>query len=100
MAHVYALTRVQLRVALIRQGVPFRKRNELLELATDDIIDTAAVQANVSLPAEEGEPFATGGGAAAPVAAGGIIAAIVAWLQSDAGKALINALLSLLLGLI
>lgn len=79
----YALTRLHARGALRRQGYGFFQINEMMDAAEDDIIDAAAME--VGIPR-------TGLGD------GTIIQAILDFLRSEQGQALISALIKLLLG--
>lgn len=85
----YALTRLACRRELRRQGHSFSEITELLDAADDDVIDAAAVSATVEIPPTTGA-----------IGDGTIIRAIVDFLRSEQGQALIRALIALLMGLI
>lgn len=92
MAQLHALTRLHLRTEFIRRKlrgeVPFRvKLVDFIDAASDDLIDAVADDENVS-------------GVVGGFGDGSVIAAILAWLQSEQGKAFINTIFKLILGLL
>lgn len=82
---LYPLIRLATRLELRSQGLGRLRINEILDGATDDVIDLAVTQ--------------SAAGAAIPVGAigdGTLIKLFTDFLKSDLGKALIAALLALL----
>jgi hypothetical protein len=80
----YSLTRLQTRLALRKEGYGFFEINGILDGAEDEVIDAALV-------ASGGVPVALGDGS--------ILKAIMDFLKSEQGQALIKILLGLLVGL-
>lgn len=94
--HFYPLVRLAARRELRSQGKSLRETRELLDAATDDLIDTAtaAVEAAAQVPGE----FRLGAGKLGAIGDGSIIKAIMDFLASPTGQAIIAMLLKLLLG--
>lgn len=88
LSHPFYYMRVRLatRAKLREQGYRPREIDDLLDGATSDVIDHAATLASA-------EPPKMGA-----IGDGSILAAIIAFIQSPAGQALIAALLKLLVG--
>ena len=85
----YAMVRLRTRATLRSQGYNPWQVNDLMDATEDDLIDVAAVQAQVTVPPTVGE-----------LGDGAILKAIIDFLKSEQGQALIKALITLLLSLI
>lgn len=83
------MIRVRASRGLRRLGYSHVEVAEMMDDCDDDVIDAAAVSAAVTIPPTTGA-----------IGDGSIIAAIVEFLKSEQGQALIKALIALLIGLI
>lgn len=83
------MIRVRAKRELRRLGYSRVDVAEMMDDCDDDAIDTAATSAAVAIPPTTGA-----------IGDGSIIAAIVEFLKSEQGQALIKALIALLIGLI
>lgn len=86
----HVITRVFTRAALKRQGYSHAEIAPMLELATDELIDGVAAAEGVDFPTVCGDVVILMSG-------GGIIEALIAFLQSEQGQALIAALVKVLI---
>lgn len=81
--HFYALTRLRLNFALEAKGYGLLQRDGLMFRATNEVVDAAVAATGVQPPVTAG---------------GNIIAAILAFLSSAAGQALIAEIIALITG--
>lgn len=84
----YVVTRLKLRSALREKGYSRAEVNDLVDGATDDVIDAADAIANAGQPES----------AVGAIGDGTLIQKFFEFLQSPAGQALLAALMKLLLG--
>lgn len=84
----YAVTRLATRRELRKSGLRQAQVNDLMDACDDDVIDAAEVAASVA-PAD-----------LAKIGDGTILQAIIDFLKSDAGQALLKALVTMLLTLL
>lgn len=83
----YAMARLACRRELRRQGYSFPQISEMMDAADDDVIDAAEAAAGGSMPV-------------AAIGDGKVLDAVLDFLRSEQGQALIAALVKLLLTLL
>lgn len=90
---------IRLRLAMVAKGIGFWDRQRAMANYSPDMIPIAEGMCGTTVPAQFlAEPVADG--AVGALGDGTILQAIIDFLKSPAGQALIQALLALLIGLI